>query len=373
MGHVSPALDPYSSELPASGPYVTLGEGNTPTLPLERLAGELGIGQIAAKLESVNPTGAYSDRAAALTMTMARQQDYRGWIVTTSGNAGLSMAAYGARAGLPGVVLLEDPVPEEKVSACMGYSAEVQLVHGVIEGDESRSNLIWLYDEVRAAAERYNLFIATPNHLFNPEGIRALDTIGYEIAEQLPSATHVYVPTGSGALIVAIGRALAQRGLTPKLVAAQPAGCAPIARYLVDHVATPEIERCYSHTSALQQARPADGYAAADAVTASGGWGTMISDQAILTAQRRLVAAEGLFVEPAAAAGLAALMTDIAAERIDQDAHPVIVLTSAGWKDLANGTLDATPVDTIDVDDIPATVNDWAAMLDGTKQSTAPA
>lgn len=326
----------FAADLPATSHGIhTLGEGDTPLLTFDRLASELGVEQLAGKMESANPTGSYADRVAAMSVTLALDHGCRGWIMTSSGNAALSMAHYGTRAGLVGKAYLDGSTPPEKLVPLKEHGLDLQLVDELGENAVSQRDLIWLYEDIRTTADRERLFLATADHMFNAEGMRALDTIGFELAEQIPDATHVYVPAGTGGLLVAIARGLTRRGLAPALIACQPAGCAPIARYVNGDLHLPTTGHCATRISALQRPEPIDGVAAGDAVIDSGGWGTPVTDQAIYTAQRRLVAAEELLVEPAAATSLAAFMTDIAAGRISRDARPVLVLTGAGWHNLA--------------------------------------
>ena len=114
-------LGRYAADLPAVSRYVDLGEGNTPLLTLPRLADLLGVSQVYAKMECCNPTGSYKDRVAAMSLSLALDRGCRGWIATSSGNAGLAFAAYGARAGLPGFLCMVASAPLEKRVPLMPY------------------------------------------------------------------------------------------------------------------------------------------------------------------------------------------------------------------------------------------------------------
>ncbi|NED94759.1 pyridoxal-phosphate dependent enzyme [Phytoactinopolyspora alkaliphila] len=351
-------LSRFADDLPDVGGFVTLGEGGTPVVELHHLAAELGLERLSAKMETANPTGSYKDRVAAISVSLARDRGYRGWIATSSGNAGLAMAAYGARAHLPGFLCVVSSAPQEKRLPLMPFGIGLVAVDGVGDG-ASRAGGTQLMDQVRDAAEQHKLFLGITANAFNPEGMRGIDTIGYELAEQIPSMTHVYLPTGGGGLLASTARGLTARSVQAAVVACQPSGCAPIARYLSGELSRPVVDRCETLISALQLPHPPDGQLAVDAVRASQGWGTHTDDAAILAAQQRLAETEGIFVEPAAAVGLAALLTDLDRGRIDAGHHPVLLLTGAGWKDQNRFTAQAARIPAVDVDGVPAAIENW--------------
>lgn len=358
----SEGVSRFAVDLPPVERFVSLGEGDTPVIELPALASRVGLRRLSAKMESQNPTGSYKDRIAAMSLSLARQHGHAGWIATSSGNAGLSMAAYGTRAGLPGFLCMVSSAPKEKRLALLPYAVEVVNIDGV--GRKGTAQLATaLMEQVRLAADQQNLFLGITAHAFNPSGMRGADTIGYELAEQVPDATHVYVPTGGGGLLTAIARGLRHRDMPAKIIACQPAGCAPIVFFLKGSSDAPAISRCDSDISALQLPRPPDGALAATAVQTSGGWGTAPDDAAILEAQRLLARTEGVFVEPAAAASLAAVLSDVDRRRLQPADHPVLVLTGAGCKDLARFEADDARVPLIAVDEVASRVDKWCSSL----------
>lgn len=353
----------FAADLPAVEDFVSLGEGDTPLLALGTLARRLDLRRLSAKLESQNPTGSYKDRVAALSLSLARQRHNAGWIATSSGNAGLAMAAYGARAALPGFLCLVASAPLEKRLPLMPYPIGVVAVEGVGRHSTGKTDT-GLVDQVCAAASRHNLYLGITAHAFNSAGMRGIDTIAYELVEQASSATHVYVPTGAGGLLAAIARGLTHRARSMKVIACQPSGCAPIVTCLQGRIDSPEIERCDSDVSALQIPRPPDGALAVDAVQRSNGWGTAVTDERILAAQRLFAETEGVFVEPAAAAALAALIDDVEHDRLEPGSHPVLILTGAGWKDLSRFTADAEQIPLVDLGDVSEHIEKWVATHD---------
>lgn len=304
-------------------PTPSLGEGNTPVLSLTALPKLLGIHEISAKAEWMNPTGSYKDRIAAATIDDALRRGMRGWIGTSSGNGGASMSAYGARAGLPGFLCIAADAPAEKVRSIVPYGATLipmsQL--GIAE-----------MDAIRELAARYHLKLSVTAYRYNPEGMAGTESIGVELLAQ-GDFTHVYVPAGGGGLLVAVARGLGGSS-NARVICAQPAGCDPIVRFLNRDIADPRIDSCNSTISGLQLPAPPDGELAASAVLESDGWGTSVSDADAWAMQDLLATREGIFVEPASALAVAALANDVKTGRLPSSARPVAVLTGSGLKDL---------------------------------------
>jgi threonine synthase len=353
----------FARDLPVVDQFVSLSEGDTPLVPLNKLARHLRMGRLSAKMESRNPTGTFHDRASAMSMSLARTRRKKGWIATGSVVTGMSLAAYGARAGLPGLLYLVTSEPQRDYVPLLPYGVEVVGVEGSVDGVTSKA-MEEMFERIAVSAEQHNLYLATSVHTHNHDGMRGLDTIGYELAEQAPKASHVYVPTGGGGLVAAIGRGLKYHGIKAKMIACQPAGCAPIVYFLSGVSSSPTVYRCESNIAGLQLPHPPDGRLAADVVRKSGGWGTVASDDEILDAQRLLAATEGIFVEAAGATALAALIKDLAHGRVDATGHQILVLSGAGWKDMSTYRSDSPTPRVVDVDDLPAQADAWAAELD---------
>ncbi|MEE6287872.1 pyridoxal-phosphate dependent enzyme [Georgenia sp. MJ173] len=330
---------------------LTMGEGGTPIVALDVLAARWGLGGLWGKAEYLNPTGSYKDRIAVATMAHARREGYRGWLGTSSGNGGAAMAAYAVRAGLPGVLLVPADAPAEKLASITPYG--VLLLSAGPMGPDVMARLGAI-----AAAERLILTITA--HRYNPVGMRGADGIGAEIAAH-GRATHVYVPTGGGGLLVATARGLRNSGSAVPVVVAQPAGCAPIACAVAGQIPQPRIDTWVTAISGLQLPLPPDGDLAVRAVTDSGGWGCAVPDDDAWRAQDELARAEGIFVEPASAVALAAVRADATAGRLGAADEPCVVLTGHGLKDLGRFTGTARrPVPTT-IDQLPGRVSGWLA------------
>lgn len=342
-------------------PRLRLGEGDTPVIALPRLGESIGVPRLRAKLETINPTGSYKDRIASTSMALAVSRGARGWIATSSGNAGAALAAYGARAGLPGLLLVTPTIPREKLLPAQAVGARVIRVDGVGTGGDANA-AARMFEVAAEAAAAHNLFLAVTANAFNPDGMVGADEIGVELAREYVVPDVVYVPTGGGGLSVCVARGLVTGGASATaVVVAQPSGCAPIVAVLDGTLSEPRIETCGSAISGLQLPLPPDGDLAIAAVRASGGWGTATSDAEILDAQRRLAVLEGVFVEPAAAAGIAAAAEDRRRGRIDADAEAVVVLTGAGFKDLATVERGQAPPEDAYPADLPEYIDRWVA------------
>ena len=304
---------------------LSLGEGATPVLELPAVAGHYGVSQIWAKAEWLNPTGSYKDRIALETVRDAVRRGSLGWVGTSSGNAGAAMSAYGARAGLPGFLCVAADAPREKLQSILPYGATLLPIAnlGIAE-----------MDEIRELAMEYNLKLAVTAYRYNPEGMTGAEGIGAELIDQGPF-THVYVPTGGGGLLVAIARGLGRSSEDgPVVICAQPRGCAPVARHLEGEIDAPQISECTSTISGLQLPTPPDGELAAAATRESGGWGCLVSDDEAWETQLLLAQHEGIFVEPASALAVAAIVQDFRAGRLTEADRPLAVLTGTGLKDL---------------------------------------
>lgn len=341
-------------------PTVSLGEGETPLVALPRLGERIGLPRLRAKLETINPTGSYKDRIAASSMALALERGNRGWIATSSGNAGAALASYGARAGLPGLLLVMPSIPREKLLPAQAVGTRVVRVDGVGTGGGADA-MARMFAAVSAAAEQHDLFLAVTANALNPQGMLGADAIGTELAREAVVPDVVYVPTGGGGLSVCVARGLAAAGASTAVVVAQPSGCAPIVGVLDGTLDAPRIDTCDSEITGLQLPLPPDGDQAIAAVRSSGGWGTARPDDAILAAQRHLATLEGVFVEPAAAAGVAAAAHDRASGRIDADSEVVVVLTGAGFKDLATVERWIDTPESCDPAGLPACIDRWAA------------
>jgi threonine synthase len=317
-------LERYRSllEVPEHTASVTLLEGDTPLIPLPRLAAELGGGfELFAKFEGLNPTGSFKDRGMTVAIGEAVGRGARAAICASTGNTAASAAAYSARAGLRCIVLIpEGKVAAGKLAGAAAYGAQVIQVAG------SFDDALALVVEI---TQRHP--IALVNSL-NPYRLEGQKTAAFEICEALGRAPDwLCLPVGNAGNITAYWmgfRQMAARegsGL-PRLLGVQAAGAAPLV------VGRP-VEMPETVATAIRIGKPARGEQALEAARESGGEIVAVSDEEILDMQRRL-AGEGLWVEPASAAGLAGLAAEVRDGRLELGGLTVVgVCTGHGLKD----------------------------------------
>jgi threonine synthase len=320
----------YRRLLPVEQPAaeISLGEGGTPLVALPELADELGAEQVWIKDESRNPTWTFKDRNAAVTISKAAEFGAKAVVVSTSGNYGVSVAAYAVRAGIECVVLTYPGLPESSQSLIEAFGARL-----VITEPDTR----W---EVMAAGMRDHDWYPASNYTSIPTngayGHEGYKTIAYEIADTLGDTPDVVcVPTAYGEGLFGIWKGFdelrrlgrAERG--PRMVACEPAG-GPLGLSSPGH---PIARVGRTRTIARGIGGSVNSYISVAALTASNGLVAQPDDTQIMAAQHRLSAA-GFFVEPASAAGLAGLRSLAAEGRLSRGLRIVLVNTSSGLKNL---------------------------------------
>jgi threonine synthase len=338
-----------------------LGEGPTPQVELPSLARELEVGQVVLKLEGLNPTGSYKDRVAAASMRAAVRQDARAWILTSSGNAGSAMAAYGARVGLPGLVLVNNSIPPEKLLPVLAFGATVIQVSDVGAGAHADTSKAF-FAAVEAAAKRHHLYLAVTTYEHNALGMAGAEAIGQEIAQLADPVEAIYVPTGGGGLATAIARGLRKAQSEARVVVCQPAGCAPIAMAVEGDLRKPRVEQVETTISGLQLPDPPDGRRAVRAVKETSGHGVAVMDSAILAAQRSL-REKGAFAEAASATALAGAAEDRRRGRLTATSRICLVLTGTGLKDLSRNSRRSEPAQHVVVGQLDGALDRWVTGL----------
>lgn len=296
--------------LPRTDHAITLGEGATPLLELAARV-HRGHGTVVAKLESLNPTLSFKDRAMAVGASVARDRGMDGLVLTSTGNAAVSAAAYAAYAGLRcRIVCANRPGAGRKLDAARAHGAEVELV----EGDYSDA----YQAATRLEAEHWLNVTTTYRNPFLAEAYR---TIAFELYEQLGAIPgRIIVPVGAGPLLRGVLSGfedLLTVGLIarlPRMVAVQAAACAPLAEAWARPDWDASLARGSFAAPTVAQAiadslrgYEAEGLLTLDAVRRSKGTVLAIEDDAILEATSRLARGAGVEAEPAAAAALAAV------------------------------------------------------------------
>ena len=314
----------WSQDLPFCAPRhrISLGEANTPLLTCDRLAEHFGLSNFQIKNDSIMPTGSFKDRAMALTVSLALQYKQEGLVLSSSGNAGASAAAYAARAGLPVKVLVPAHTPDAKLRQIAICSAELITVEGTTSDACQMAQ--------RLARENRLTNVTTTFH--SPYGVEAYATIAYETADS--DADVLLLPIASGPLLAGMMKGynrMKAKGLITKIprpIAVQAANCAPIVRAFNDNTKVGPWAHRPSIASALNDTlagwiRRFDGHA------------TAVDEETIIDAARKLATMEGLVIEPSAAITVGALKALLAQGRIAPDEKILAVATGHGLKDLS--------------------------------------
>jgi threonine synthase len=323
-GTVQGVIARYRSWLPVSDtdPVVTLGEGSTPLIPAEELSTILGC-DVWLKIEGSNPTGSFKDRGMTVAISVAAGAGSKAVVCASTGNTSASAAAYASRGGLQPLVLL----PAGRIAT--GKLAQA-IVHGakVVQIEGNFDDCLAL---ARSLAGSYP--VALVNSV-NPVRIEGQKTAAFEIVDTLGDAPDLHVlPVGNGGNITAYWRGYTQyaragqAARTPRMWGFQAAGAAPLV--LGHPVKNPETV-----ATAIRIGNPASTSLAIAAKNESGGLFESVSDQEILAAQAFLAAREGVFVEPASAAGVAGLLAKHERGEVDAGQRIVITVTGHGLKDV---------------------------------------
>jgi len=301
-------------------PLVTLGEGDTPLVEAPALSKRTGC-EVWLKLEGANPTGSFKDRGMTVAVSAAIREGAEAVICASTGNTAASAAAYAARAGLRGAVI----VPEGKIAT--GKLAQA-LMHGA-RVVALRGNFDQALALVRELVDRRPIALVNSVNDFRIEGQK---TGAFEVVDDLGGAPDVLcIPVGNAGNVTSWWRGFQEAGEAPRLHGYQASGAAPLV-----HGAP--VEQPETIASAIRIGNPARWEDAMNALTASRGEVRAVSDKEILEAYALLGAEEGVFCEPASAASVAGLLQYGAEGRV------VCVLTGHGLKDPQTAMNRAAPV-----------------------------
>ncbi len=319
-------IEHYRRFLPVAPemPVVTLNEGNTPLIEAPALADRIGVGlKLYLKFEGVNPTGSFKDRGMTMAISKALAEGARAVICASTGNTAASAAAYAGRAGLKALVLIpKGAVALGKLSQSVMHGAQVVEVIG---------NFDICLKMVRDLGERDPTRIRLVNSV-NPDRIQGQKTAAFEVCDQLGDAPDFhFLPVGNAGNITAywLGyREYQAAGLSsrlPRMMGYQAEESAPIVR---GH----PIDDPHTVATAIKIGNPASWKAAEQARDESGGAIDIVTDAEILAAYR-MIAAQGIFAEPASAASVAGALKYGATGKIKPGSTVVCTLTGHGLKD----------------------------------------
>jgi threonine synthase len=315
-----------------SNAIVTLGEGDTPLLRCDRLARAVGVRELWVKSDASNPTGSLKDRSVTVSATKAVEFGYRVLACDSTGNKASSVAAYAARAGLDSVVFCGMDTPVPKVTQSLFFGARLIRVNG------HYAQINAMYRRLIHSG-RVKWYDCGTDNPFRYEGKK---TYAYEIAERLgwQVPDRVIHPANGGMSIAKTWKGfnelhrLGWIDRLPKMSGVQAANCGPIARAW--QLNTPEIapvEKLPTIAGALAGADPGLlGARALQAIRNSDGSVMGVSDAEIIEAMK-LLASEGLFIEPSGAVAIAGMRRLVQEGLANPDERVVCVVTGSGFKD----------------------------------------
>ena len=324
----------YSDLLPVDrNPAVDLGAGFTPLVRADRLAAELGLGEVWIKNDTTNPTNSFKDRVTAVALSKALEFGFKVAACASTGNLANAVAAHAAHAGLRSFVFVPANLEQGKIVTTAVYGGNVVAIDGN-------------YDDVnRLCAELAGTypwaFVNVNIRTFYAEGSK---TLAYETAEQLgwQAPDHVVVPVASGSLLTKIRKGfdeLHKVGLLDeephvRVSGAQALGCSPVATAWLGESDTIKPVKPDTIAKSLAIGNPADGYFALDAVRNSTGGFAAVTDDEIVDAIRLLARTEGIFAETAGGVTVATLAKLAAQGVIRADERVVVYITGHGLKTL---------------------------------------
>lgn len=332
-GRVS-SLWRYREVLPVldDADIVSLGEGFTPLLAVDRLASTLPIKlKIYIKDESVNPTGSFKARGMTAAVSMAKQLGVKKTAAPSAGNAAGALAAYSSRAGMESFLFMPRDTPRANIIECEQMGAHVTLVDGLI------TDCGKIVADRKDAEGWYDV-----STLKEPYRVEGKKTMGYELAEQLgwrlPDV--ILYPTGGGTGLIGMWKAfdeMEKMGLIgsqrPRMVSVQASGCAPIVTaFRKGERFADEFPDAHTVASGLRVPKAVGDFLIIDALHASGGTAKEVPDSELVEACAEIGAAEGLFCAPEGAACLPALRQMIEEKTVSEGETVVIFNTGAGVK-----------------------------------------
>lgn len=317
-------IEEYRDWLPVSDetPVVTLREGGTPLVESGWLSDLTGCA-VWLKVEATNPTGSFKDRGMTMAVSLAAEQGAKAVVCASTGNTSAAMSAYASRGGMTPIVLVpQGNISRGKLAQAVMHGARIVQVRG---GFDQCLHL------AQALAKDYPVVLVNS---VNPVRLEGQKTAAFELIDFLGNAPDIHVlPVGNAGNIAAYWKGFVEYAESrrstsrPAMWGFQAAGAAPLVTgQIVPHPDTV--------ATAIRVGNPASWLLAEAARDESGGVIEAVSDLQILQAQRDLATRDGVFVEPASAAGVAGLLTKHAAGEVDSGQTVTVTVTGHGLKDI---------------------------------------
>jgi threonine synthase len=335
----------YADFLPVAAPRRCLPAGWTPLLRADRLAEELGLGEVWIKNEAANPTHSFKDRVVSVALARARELGYRTIACASTGNLANAVAAHAAAVGLDSYVFIPHDLEEQKVLATGVYGTRIVAVRGSY--DDVNRLCTELADEHEWAFVNINV---------RPYYAEGSKTLAFETAEQLgfELPDRVVCPIASGSLFTKIADGFEEwrslglvQGTLPTFNGAQAAGCSPVASAFAAGRDFCRPVRPQTIAKSLAIGNPADGPYALELARRSGGSIDAVSDEEIREGIKLLARTTGIFTETAGGVTVATLVKLAERGDIDRSERVVVYVTGEGLKTLecARGTFETWAIE----------------------------
>lgn len=327
----------YASVLPllSRKNRVSLGEGFTPVLRLDKLANNLGMANLLLKDESLNPTGSFKARGLSMAVSKAKELGVEACIVPTAGNAGGALSAYCAKAGIKATVVMPRHTPEAFKKECLAFGAELVLVDGLINDCAQKV----------AQLKKENAYfdISTMKEPYRLEGKK---TLGYELAEQLDWTLPdvILYPAGGGTGLIGIWKAFQEmksmgwiKDIPTRMIAVQASNCQPlVATFTGLQTSSANYQGKATVANGLAVPRPFAERLMLDVLAQSRGTALAVSEDEITASVKELARTEGLLVAPEGAALLATLKQLLKTGEVNREEKVLLLNTGSGYKYLDN-------------------------------------
>lgn len=310
----------------ADSPTVTMGEGQTPLVELPSISQELGGLRVVAKLEFMNPTGSFKDRGTATMLSVAVEHGVDAVVEDSSGNAGASVSAYAARAGIAAHVFAPESAPKAKMGQIRVYDASTHPTPGPREAST----------EAAVDFQRQHGMVYA-SHNLSPYFVEGTKTFAYEVATEMgASPDHIVIPVGNGSLLLGAWKGyleLISQGAVPqmpKLHAIQAEAVMPLAAAFIGTDWRPGGTTV---AGGIAVGSPPRLQQSLRAIRESGGTSLAVTDASIVAWQKRLASREGIFAEPTSAAAFAGLQLLVERGVVGKDEVALVPVTGFGLKD----------------------------------------
>lgn len=317
------------SQLAAS---VSLGEGQTPVVQLSKTAQLLGLSELWAKLEFMAPTGSFKDRGSTVLITAAHAEGVTEFVEDSSGNAGASLSAYAAAAGMNAHVFVPASAAQGKLDQIRIFGAELHAIDGPRQAATDAAE--------QFVAERGLPYLS---HNLSPYFSEGMKAVAYEIARsQAPGVQHIVLPVGNGSMLIGAKTGydeLLESGAissAPKFHAVQAENVQPITA-AINGTQWRSADAKPTVASGIAVSSPPRLKQCVEAVESSGGEAVSVGEEATLEWQQRLARDEGIFCEATSAAAFVGLEKLLASGAIGDADSVLVPITGSGLKEPVRG------------------------------------